>query len=448
MENGISDDSGGVFNIYNNYYFEATDINVYNTTSRKYGGLISEDSNKNSNSIVRLSRIKYINLYEKEFTYGEGVIIKNSSNSKMYLSDFYGEGFYCPFSSCKLFYILNQSELSITNTNINNVCGNGKGGLIIHSESYNKSSAIINIYNSTFTNMNQNSETDSAIIAHSEGLLINIKNSFFGNIQSNISHIIYLDKGSLTMKNPIVNAIMSLLQIFYLVEVIGYNDCPNNDDNCLAIQKKFMNNEESVLLRIYEQNKIIMNNIILKNIYLYTLFEYGYKTEIIVDNMNVENAHFNTSAISCSYNIPHRVGSITMSNSLFNYIYSTNGPFLYIDLDVNSFDNKIQFINVTIQNSVAEKYGGAIFSSSEFARNVISFDNCTFNNNTASLGTISHSYNLNSEPYISNKNSLIQKYGNTSFSTNPTQLFRYNGENTLSIMSGTVINNILCNDCK
>jgi len=36
MENGISDDSGGVFNIYNNYYFEATDINVYNTTSRKY----------------------------------------------------------------------------------------------------------------------------------------------------------------------------------------------------------------------------------------------------------------------------------------------------------------------------------------------------------------------------------------------------------------------------
>ena len=50
--------------------------------------------------------------------------------------------------------------------------------------------------------------------------------------------------------------------------MIGYNDCPNNDDNCLAIQKKIMNNEESVLLRIYEQNKIIMNNIILKNIYL------------------------------------------------------------------------------------------------------------------------------------------------------------------------------------
>ncbi|OUM60022.1 hypothetical protein PIROE2DRAFT_63399 [Piromyces sp. E2] len=140
-------------------------------------------------------------------------------------------------------------------------------------------------------------------------------------------------------------------------------------------------------------------------------------------------------------------GRFVIENSKFSNISSENGSILNIkSLNDYNLYNSVLISNSTFENTSASKYGGVIYSLSEFTGKCITIENCEFKNNSALLGNAIYSLNKNSEPKISNIKELREIKGLVS--TNPTKISiinDINNDNIISIYSGEKIpDNIKC----
>eukprot|EP00833_Pecoramyces_ruminatium_P000154 jgi/Orpsp1_1/1174186/evm.model.c7180000049193.1 len=170
-----------------------------------------------------------------------------------------------------------------------------------------------------------------------------------------------------------------------------------------------------------------------------SLFIYGSSSDIVIDNMNLVNGHFTEGSIDFSDTKPYKIGNILIKNSRYKKIYSDNGPIIQVKYLNMNYNRDIIFDNVTIEDTEAKYYGGVIYSLSEYTNDIVSFINCTFINNKANYGTICHSYNINSEPRISNKNEILEIEGHKAFSTNPTGLIVDENNKQIDILSGDIL---------
>ncbi|OUM61505.1 hypothetical protein PIROE2DRAFT_12457, partial [Piromyces sp. E2] len=430
FKDGYSLTEGGVFNTYNNQYFEASNIKVYNTTSFNGGGLYYEDS-KFPDNISILRNIEYINYWKYYPVNGLGSIINLYTDSNIIVENLYAEGFYCTVITCSLFTITDNARIVIKDSRINKV-HSIENGIIFYLTSEINERSYIKAINCTFSNIEINTSKDASII-WAEGGDIELENVHFYNIESEYSSLIYaLKKGTVSLKNVEFenvynehqyNAIFVKTQgnimtdnvyfknILYRgafirsddiditldkITLENYNICVNSKDiKCVYEQNSFINDPETVFLRVDNKANLTITNSNIKNFDLYTLFIYGQKSFISIDNLNVDKGHFVTGAVSLSDVKPYRLGNIKIKNSEFNNINSDYGPIINVDYLSNPQKNTILFDNTIFQNIEAHVYRRS---------------------------HVCHAFSKNSEPVINNKDDIIQSLGSLSFTTNPIKL--------------------------
>jgi len=78
------------------------------------------------------------------------------------------------------------------------------------------------------------------------------------------------------------------------------------------------------------------------------------------------------------------LGQFHINNTVFLNNVGVNGVILNIK-DVHPKSN-VNFTDCIFKNNYSSNYGGVVYSESEQSYLHVSFDNCTFNNNTAYKG--------------------------------------------------------------
>eukprot|EP00833_Pecoramyces_ruminatium_P005772 jgi/Orpsp1_1/1179804/evm.model.c7180000070803.1 len=110
----------------------------------------------------------------------------------------------------------------------------------------------------------------------------------------------------------------------------------------------------------------------------------------------------------------------------------------------NAINTHINFENVLFNNIEAYEFGGIIYSSNEYANDIVLFKDCKFENIKAKFGIICHSFDNECVPNISNREELMKTIGSSSFSTNPIRLDPdINNLNNITIFSGDFISETL-----
>eukprot|EP00833_Pecoramyces_ruminatium_P011894 jgi/Orpsp1_1/1185926/evm.model.c7180000096053.1 len=232
--------------------------------------------------------------------------------------------------------------------------------------------------------------------------------------------------------------------LFDNITIENYNSCAYEDELCHKRNNIFIKDSETVLYNAKDGINFEFSNLNINNFNLYTLFLKGKNSNVNINNSNIENGYFMKGAVYYYNTNDYSIGNVMIENSTFNNIYGENGPIVNIDFLAKSTENHIIFKNILFKNVIAYDFGGIIYTLSEDTKKMISFINCKFENVKANFGSICHSFNREAEPYISNKEELINNYGNYAFSTNPVKLEpdKDNIKN-LTIYSGDSLSNTL-----
>ncbi|OUM60028.1 hypothetical protein PIROE2DRAFT_63402 [Piromyces sp. E2] len=162
--------------------------------------------------------------------------------------------------------------------------------------------------------------------------------------------------------------------------------------------------------------------------------------KISISNSTFNNCHFEDGIFEIDskgnkgiiYNI---------KNSNFYNNTSINGSILNIKYYEYNLNDRISFNNSLFENNSATNFGGVVYSNSPNTNQLVFFEDCIFNNNTAGNGNISYSLSQSSEPNFSNIKHLQEM---NALSTNPTKVL-LDGQYNVSIFSGEKIpDNISC----
>eukprot|EP00833_Pecoramyces_ruminatium_P010066 jgi/Orpsp1_1/1184098/evm.model.c7180000088000.1 len=186
-----------------------------------------------------------------------------------------------------------------------------------------------------------------------------------------------------------------------------------------------------------------------KSIFSYINGGYGfrgsYNSNIIFKNSEINFNIFLESIFGIDENNYNPIRNYNIENSIFNNNKGYNGVVFSIKT-ITMDGNQISFKNNTFINNSGFR-GGVIYSLSPVAKSSVQFIDCIFNNNTAEEGSISYSYNIDSEPFINNKEYLIKftnDIGINGFSTNPYYI-RYVNESdiNISLYSGDMLREVI-----
>ncbi|ORX42548.1 hypothetical protein BCR36DRAFT_306767, partial [Piromyces finnis] len=361
--------------------------------------------NDDIKKISIINNVEYINLWKDFPIYGYGSAINLDLNSNLIIKNVYSEGFYC-ISSCPLFAVNDSSKLEILNINMKNIHSN-ELGIIIHvdSNSSNNNQATIKGSNCTFTNIEQESSRDSALIWNSGGL-VDLIEAIFENFKANHSSILYVyNSGYIYLQKTnfcniynkqTCNGILMESNVFirglnkennvYLrkINIENYNVCINKSTECLKVQKELNNDKNTVFVWINEIYDFNLETLYMNNFNLYTMFISDIKSSINIISSVISNGYFQIGAINYSEsNIPRKINII---NSSFKYLYSYNSPVIQINYLSKLYNCNTLFKNVIFEEVVAQDRGGVIFSDSEYTNKIVTFDQCTFINTKAKYG--------------------------------------------------------------
>ncbi|ORY77905.1 hypothetical protein LY90DRAFT_84737 [Neocallimastix californiae] len=186
--------------------------------------------------------------------------------------------------------------------------------------------------------------------------------------------------------------------------------------------------------------EVTIENTIFDNIYGGNGIMISADTTMNLENNTFSNSYFKNGLIMIDNERPEIVisGKYLINNCNFNNIKSEFGSVLHIKSLFESSNTLMEFRNSIFENNTASKYGGVIYSNSEFTNKYIRMYDCTFINNHAQIGHTLYSLNKESEPYISNINELRAIQG--SVMTNPTKLIlNDNNIKTISLISSDVL---------
>ncbi|OUM56930.1 hypothetical protein PIROE2DRAFT_18248, partial [Piromyces sp. E2] len=205
------------------------------------------------------------------------------------------------------------------------------------------------------------------------------------------------------------------------------HDCINKNDN-----DNYRQSTEIFL--IDGDTTVTVNDSIFENIY-------GHNGIIIKNNniMNLDHVIFKDCNFQRGLVKIHQskflIGQYYFNNTQFINMHSQYGSIIHILELYGSTAVRVTFENSKFENNTASVYGGVFYSETEFADRFINFIDCEFINNKAMIGDIAYSYNLKSEPNITNIDVLKENPGN--FATNPTSVkLNENAFHNISIYSG------------
>jgi predicted outer membrane repeat protein len=221
-------------------------------------------------------------------------------------------------------------------------------------------------------------------------------------------------------------------------EIRNIHRC-NINNSCTNLGgSDIMTNTE--LFIIGSKCEVTIENTIFDNIYGGNGIMISADTTMNLENNTFSNSYFKNGLIMIDNERPEIVisGKYLINNCNFNNIKSEFGSVLHIKSLFESSNTLMEFRNSIFENNTASKYGGVIYSNSEFTNKYIRMYDCTFINNHAQIGHTLYSLNKESEPYISNINELRAIQG--SVMTNPTKLIlNDNNIKTISLISSDVL---------
>ncbi|OUM70479.1 hypothetical protein PIROE2DRAFT_1345 [Piromyces sp. E2] len=217
------------------------------------------------------------------------------------------------------------------------------------------------------------------------------------------------------------------------IEVSNSHTCDFNTE-CTNKNDLDINRYESDILLFGPNSEITIINSYFTNINGIRGFASGNDSVFTFRNNTYDNCYFKKGIFYID-NKNGLSGKYHDEKSKYINIKSEYGSVIHIN-NLKSNSNTLFDIKKSIfKNNNASKYGGIIYSLSEFTRKYITLEECTFENNTAQLGNVLYSLNKESEPQISNIDELRKEKG--AIATNPTKVI-LNDDSLydISVMSG------------
>ncbi|KAL6592173.1 hypothetical protein LY90DRAFT_498878 [Neocallimastix californiae] len=378
FSNSFSRDRGGIFFIDNCPSLDIDSIEVRNTTSTSSGYVIyiNQDTEHNVEKSI-IQNVYHVGSGNKNIksVFEEGFIACVDNYATLSINNYYGQDFYGKNLSGGTFVVKHLATLYLNNIELDNIYGIGVNTLSLFLTVYfiSENGPKIYIENCQVSNMENASEKPAAILIWQEKSEIHIKN------------IISQADGSLDINNFVVDNYFSLNVVPF---IYSFSASHNSGFRSLT-----------------------------------------YST-IEITSSRFENMYFNNGLIS---DFENNFATYNIYSSVFSNINGVNGGILNIKTD-DVISNRIAFIHSIFTNNSASNYGGIVYSTNPNISRTIFFIECTFINNTASIGSISYSLNKLSEPFFSNKNSIMKE---NSFATNPSYIkFTNDSLTSISVYSG------------
>ncbi|KAL6617356.1 7 transmembrane sweet-taste receptor of 3 GCPR-domain-containing protein [Neocallimastix sp. 'constans'] len=462
FENNFSFNSGGSIYFENAISVEANIIEVYNSSCYGYGGFIQVSSDYNNN-IVNINDLNIYGYGPKFLLYGNGMIAGLSNYANVHLKNVHGEDLYAGSLIGTSFILFGDSVLIIENIYLNNLYG-GVGGMLLYSYNPLVNGITCKITNCTFTNFEQVSEKNSAILNWQEKGVTEFKNCRIENVKGRNSYILYGNTDgiieftnvnitnfrsqmaeiafsitynvSLKIQHSIINNVIFYGKIFQvLTGHIELNDLTMKNVN-LGENKDF-----STLFQFNSHGTIDILNSKFYNITGSYAFNHGYNSHLNINNTIFSNCNFTNSMFNIYQGPTGRYGRISILNSTFNDNKGNNGAIFNLRSGDNGIISSLLVQNCTFNNNYSYEYGGVIYSISIIAYKSALFLDCTFSNNTSyNEGDICYSLNQDCEPSFNNKDNIIRDCGISSFATNPSYIGTDdNTSPSLNILSGQLI---------
>jgi len=470
--NSFSRYNGGIFYINNCLYLDIDTIEVRNTTSTASGNVIYINQDTEYN--VKKSIIQNVNHVGAgniniNSVFEEGFIASLDHYATLSVYNYYGQDFYGKNLSGGTFVVKHLAKLYLKDIELNNIYGTGLNVLSLFLTIYatTENGPIVRIENCQISNMINASERKAAILIWQEKSEIYINNLKMINSKSTNSGIITQSDGSLDINNFVVDNYFSLnavpfvynfsnSQNYNIFNNVRFNNISQNgalfvtknsiytiknsnfnnintcyrDNNCIEnnIGNKLF--EEMTIGSVNDSGSLIIHNDNFTNIYGNSGFKSITYATIEITSSRFENMYFSNGLIS---EYENNFAWYTINSSVFSNINGINGSILNIKTDY-PLSSRIAFINSVFMNNSVSNYGGIVYSLNPSASKSIFFIYCTFSNITASTGSISYALNKSSEPFFSNKDSILKE---NSFATNPSYIkFTNDSLTSISVYSG------------
>ncbi|KAL6621023.1 hypothetical protein LY90DRAFT_664455 [Neocallimastix californiae] len=393
-----------------------------------------------------------------------GLFISVEGNAYVNLKDIYCENLN---GGGGVFMLEKNGSLDIKNIEIHNVSGSQKGGLLLTTNN-EEVGIFFNLYNGTFTNFYQNFDLQSSTLIWTNNYLntklqnlvysessttLELINISIDNYYSKIPTSLFLNNNADYLKNKLKLDFVSINSHQLFESIINYSNAEiiiknsnfTNINGCLYsdscnYQKNYKDNINFVIMDMGPKINLIILDSIFDSIYESKGFKATYNTNIFISNSIIKNSSFREGIISINSMDFMSLGQFHINNTVFLNNVGVNGVILNIK-DVHPKSN-VNFTDCIFKNNYSSNYGGVVYSESEQSYLHVSFDNCTFNNNTAYKGNISYSYIKSGEPKFSNIKELREIHG--AFITNPTSIqLTSDSETKISLLSGNTVSNII-----
>ncbi|ORX84041.1 hypothetical protein BCR32DRAFT_291626 [Anaeromyces robustus] len=472
FSDNLSSNSGGAFVLYNIYEFSATDINVYNTTALYNGSMAQVRCLNEVKYPTKFKNVRQINSGNvKGITQG-GFIMNLEGSCDVDVQNYYAENLINEYGQGSAFVVTGYSSLNITNIYINELTGNAVEGLFINT--YNVLNVDINVYNYTLSNFRQYSDRKSgALLWLNNYSNIVLKKGIYKNITGNNLFFSYISEHSqvniddLTVDNyktkrvseffalsssfyPRVSLVIKKLKLYNIIsrgplfstsfgsleiynsEIKNIHLCDDSQD-CGISQGIEQYIIDTGIAIIGGGSNVIIENTVFDNIHDVGGILLSSGSTIKMSSNTFKNSFLKNGLIKFNTN-SNFGGQYLIENSKFINITSEYGSVIYIEKLKQFFwyKNEAIFTNSKFINNTATKYGGVIYSKESDISESVVFTDCVFENNKASVGSISYCLDINSEPEFTNLKQLRKI--DRAFATNPTSL-RMNNENLIKNIS-------------
>ncbi|ORX52522.1 hypothetical protein BCR36DRAFT_30734 [Piromyces finnis] len=473
---------GGSISLYRARRSFLENLLFVNTTAEGSGSAMYIYSEKIDNSISFIKNNTLKNVYARKNQLSRGHFLGLLGYIDITIEDIYCENINSYITDGSLFFINEDSKISMKNINLSNIYGNGIGALFFNC--VNNNNLVVTIDTVVIKDSYQASIRSSSIllwlssgvhmklsnvkVINSGGYYVSfltqfdltnleINNLYVDGFNSKIPSAFFdnevMEKDSVTLKinNANIKNVYSLGAIIYMlgskVEITNSNfdnihSCFRNSLKGCEKGQSNIGMRDSSIGNLVGESTLLFENITISNLYGIRGFSNYSKVHSTIKNLTVENSFLENGIFSFS-NDNNAYGFFEIDNSLFNNVESVKGSILNI-LKTNSGNYGIFFRNSKFQNNHSLKYGGIIYSIEESTSKNVNFTNCEFFNNTSSFGHIAYSLNKVSEPlfHFNEGYFILQQYKaipNT-FSTNPTRLAFHDDSYIINeIVSGTLI---------
>ncbi|ORX56628.1 hypothetical protein BCR36DRAFT_409820 [Piromyces finnis] len=393
--NGVDLNTGSVMSFEGDPNVELKKFEINRIYMKSEGSVIRNFNPKKRGAIVNLNTSHFNDIVQDYDSYS--AILFSTSAGKMIITSSKFENINGYRSG--LTYQENRGVMHLSHVDIINVYSKWPEPLFFNNNQDQDDSANPCM---EFTEFNIYNVFQDGVIFHSAGAVMTVSNAYFYRI-----HECYKFNNCNSFKEP--------LDEKYEAAIINFND-PST-----RIMFSSLTFDE-----VYGKTGIILKSGML-----------------IISGISVQNSYFENGFINISKRYTpdgqYMIGFMYFLNNL-----SYRGTFLHIEEINTNIVPGLDLSGIEFTNNRASNYGGVFYSNAKGSSkiNSISFNGCSFKNNTALLGNIVYAFDNIHKPNLDGSISMYEQAMINNVVTNPTHLKfdNYNQKNTIEIYSGDNIN--------